>query len=57
MPIYDLQCLVCKKKFDYYKLKKKTKPVCPECKNRKGFKRLVSRSSFILKGSGWGKND
>lgn len=52
MPIYEYQCLKCRNEFEAMQrfsdspLKK-----CPSCGG--AVKRLISRSSFQLKGSGW----
>ena len=50
--IYEYQCLKCGKKFD---LLDKEKKVC-KCGNEK-LKRLFPTPGFILKGSGFYKND
>lgn len=55
MPIYEYFCTGCGNKFE--RLQKITdKPVspCPQC--GKKAKRLISQTSFALKGEGWYKN-
>lgn len=55
MPIYEYFCTGCRNKFE--RLQKITdKPVstCPQC--GKKTKRLISQTSFALKGEGWYKN-
>jgi len=54
MPIYEYRCLKCDKEFeltvnykDFYKVK-----YCPNC-NSTDVERLISKTSFILKGSCW----
>ena len=53
MPTYDYECKSCGHTFDAFqsitadRLKK-----CPECGAMKA-KRLISRTSFVLKGGGW----
>ena len=54
MPIYEYQC---KKGHEFVvEQSMKAAPVrkCPECKST--CKRLISATSFILKGSGWAKD-
>jgi putative FmdB family regulatory protein len=52
MPIYEYECTICHKiheimqKFSDEPLKN-----CPDCGGK--LKKLISQSSFILKGSGW----
>ena len=56
MPIYEYQCQKCDYLFE--KLQKITdKPValCPECSSKA--KKIMSSSSFILKGAGFYVND
>ena len=54
MPIYDYKCSVCKYEatlnegIDASRIKD-----CPMCKGRKTLERQISKSTFILKGSGW----
>ena len=52
MPIYEYKCLKCLNEFEAMQ-KFSDSPVkkCPSCGG--GVKRLISRSSFQLKGSGW----
>lgn len=53
MPIYEYQCKACGFEFEEWQ-KMSDSPVrtCPSCRKRK-VERLVSLSSFHLKGSGW----
>jgi len=56
MPIYEYKCKKCNKEFE--KLQKFSDlPVkkCPECGGK--VNRLISHSSFILKGTGWYATD
>jgi len=56
MPIYEYECVKCK--FRIEKLQKITDPplqTCERCYGR--LKRVISHSSFILKGTGWYKTD
>ncbi len=54
MPIYEYQCKFCSHKFQL--LQKMSDPaptVCPNCHKEGGIKKLISQTSFELKGSGW----
>ena len=53
MPIYEYSCLECGHEFE--KLQKVSdSPVrkCPSCSRLKA-RRMISRTSFVLKGDGW----
>jgi putative FmdB family regulatory protein len=53
MPTYEYGCLVCKNEFEVQQSIKDEKGAeCPKCRTFCG-NRLVSKSSFMLKGSGW----
>jgi putative FmdB family regulatory protein len=52
MPIYEYQCLKCgSQKELMQRISEATIPKCDTCKSR--MKRLISQSSFHLKGTGW----
>jgi len=52
MPIYEYKCTKCNKQFELNR--KITDPLLTECKVCGGkLKKLISSTSFILKGSGW----
>lgn len=53
MPIYEYLCAKCSHEFER-KQRITDDPVktCPECRSRR-VKRLISQTSFVLKGSGW----
>lgn len=61
MPIYEYRCEKCGKEFE--KWQKFSDPVvdkCPTCAGKS--RRLISQSTFVLKGTGWyvtdyGRND
>ncbi|MBF0506045.1 MAG: zinc ribbon domain-containing protein [Nitrospirae bacterium] len=56
MPIYEYQCLVCEKISEaMQKFSDAPLAVCPECGGQ--LKKLISNSSFVLKGTGWYKTD
>ncbi len=53
MPIYEYECKKCKYKFEQLqKITEKPLRTCPECK-KTSLSKLVSNTSFQLKGSGW----
>ncbi len=57
MPIYEYQCKACNARLE--KLQKINDPVlkvCPEC-NEESLQKLVSATSFRLKGTGWYETD
>lgn len=57
MPIYEYECRGCGHEWDELeKISDSPKRKCPSCGALKA-KRLVSRSSFVLKGSGWYVSD
>jgi putative FmdB family regulatory protein len=53
MPIYEYACTACGHEFEEWQ-KMSDAPVrtCPKCKKKK-VERLISRTAFQLKGSGW----
>lgn len=53
MPIYEYACAACGNEFEEWQ-KMSDPPVrtCPKCKKKK-VERLISRTAFQLKGSGW----
>jgi putative FmdB family regulatory protein len=52
MPIYEYECPNCGKQYEIFQ-KFSDEPLsrCPECGGR--VHKLISRTSFILKGTGW----
>jgi putative FmdB family regulatory protein len=53
MPVYEYACDKCGHEFEReQKMADPPVKTCPECKGRKVTK-LISRSSFVLKGGGW----
>jgi putative FmdB family regulatory protein len=56
MPIYEYQCLVCEKTTEaMQKFSDAPLATCPECGGH--LKKLISNSTFVLKGTGWYKTD
>jgi len=52
MPVYEYECSGCKKVFEIQqRIADAPMNVCPEC--GASVSKLISRSSFQLKGSGW----
>ena len=53
MPIYEYRCDRCDHEFEReQRITADPIKTCPECKSRR-VKRLISQTSFVLKGSGW----
>ena len=58
MPIYEYLCTDtgCNNKFEVFqKIDEPKFEYCPHCTN-KSLKKLISKSSFVLKGGGWYKS-
>ncbi len=57
MPIYEYGCQTCGHNFERLQKMSDGPPKdCPECGDDREIKKLVSRSSFVLKGGGWYKD-
>jgi putative FmdB family regulatory protein len=55
MPVYEYQCKACHKEFEYQqRMADPDKTVCEACGGE--LERLISRTAFQLKGSGWYKD-
>ena len=55
MPIYEYSCSQCQKVTDVLqKLNEGAPEKCPACGAEGTLSRVVSRTSFVLKGGGWG---
>lgn len=53
MPTYDYECLVCDNEFEIEQsINDEAVATCPQCKVST-HRRLISKTSFLLKGSGW----
>ncbi len=53
MPIYEYACEKCESEFEVaQRITDDPIKSCPRCKSRQ-IKRLISRTSFVLKGGGW----
>ena len=55
MPLYEYACKKCNKHFEILQNIGTDSPVCPDCGSE--CKKLISATSFQLKGSGWYKTD
>lgn len=56
MPIYEYQCADCSHAFEtMQKFSDEPIKVCPKCSG-KNVSKLISQSSFVLKGGGWFKS-
>lgn len=56
MPIYEYHCEKCDATKEIsHGISEKKSPKCPKC--GKAMKRIISRNTFQLKGSGWYKTD
>src|SRR5439155_3067403 len=54
-PVYEYQCKACGRDFDYQqRMSDPDKTVCEACGGE--LERLISRTAFALKGSGWYKD-
>ena len=53
MPIYEYHCGKCDREFEVeQRITDDPLKTCPHCRSRK-VKRLISQTSFVLKGGGW----
>jgi putative FmdB family regulatory protein len=56
MPIYEYKCAKCKKHHEIMqKITDKPLTICPSCGGT--MKKMISSTSFVLKGSGWYATD
>ncbi len=52
MPIYEYECENCRQRFEVWqKITDEPLTTCEHCNGK--LRKLISQSSFILKGSGW----
>jgi len=53
MPVYEYACGKCEREFEVeQRITDPPVKSCPHCRSRK-VKRLISQTSFVLKGGGW----
>jgi putative FmdB family regulatory protein len=56
MPVYEYECKACGHAFEeWQKMSDEPVKTCPKCKKKK-VERLISQTSFQLKGGGWYKD-
>ena len=57
MPIYEYHCKKCGSNFEAFLKSTESEPAkCEECGSKR-IGRVMSQTSFVLKGSGWYKTD
>ncbi len=53
MPIYEYECAKCQAEFEVeQRISDDPIKMCPKCRSKR-VKRLISKTSFVLKGGGW----
>jgi len=52
MALFDYECIQCGNTFELIQSANKSNPECKKCRGET--RRLISKSSFRLKGDGWG---
>ena len=57
MPFYDYKCKNCKIKIEVFHSSKNSKNLYCEICKEDSLEKIISRTSFILKGSGWYETD
>ena len=56
MPVYEYRCNACGREFEYQqRMSDPEKTLCEAC-GKEALERLISRTAFSLKGSGWYKD-
>ncbi len=56
MPVYEYECLKCKKKHEIMqKITENPLTDCPDCGGN--VKKIISNTTFVLKGTGWYATD
>ena len=56
MPVYEYRCSECSFEDSLLQKLSDDAPVCCNCTSNKKMKKLISSSSFLLKGSGWARD-
>jgi putative FmdB family regulatory protein len=58
MPLYEFSCESCEQTSEHLmKISDPNPEICPVCGAKHTLKKLVSRSNFVLKGTGWYETD
>jgi len=56
MPVYEYECLKCKKRHEIMqRITENPLTDCPECAGK--MKKIISSTTFVLKGTGWYATD
>lgn len=56
MPVYEYRCSECSFEVTLLQKMSDDAPTCCNCSSNKEMKKLMSSTSFLLKGSGWAKD-
>ena len=56
MPLYEYQCSACGHRVDRLQKSIDPPPVCDACDGASVMRKLISRSSFRLNGTGWARD-
>jgi putative FmdB family regulatory protein len=57
MPLYEYRCSECNFEIEMLQSMGASAPKCCKCSTDKLMKKLISTTSFTLKGSGWAKDN
>lgn len=57
MPLYEYRCSECNFEIEMLQSMSAAAPKCCECTSTKDMRKLISATSFALKGSGWAKDN
>jgi len=55
VPIYDIHCEDCEAEWESLQKLRDPLPACPKCSSSR-VRKMVSRTSFSLKGKGWARD-
>ena len=56
MPLYEYECSACGHRVDRLQKSSDPPPVCDACDGAPVMRKLISRSSFKLNGTGWARD-
>jgi len=57
MAVYEYECWKCREVFEVeHGMNDRPDVQCPKCGETGWVDRIISKSSFVLKGKGWGKD-
>lgn len=58
MATFEYECQHCQERFEVeHSVHEKPEIVCPRCNQAEHVRRLISRTHFTLKGSGWSRDN